>query len=245
MDFLLELVFEIVGGILEAIIESDSVPKWLRYTLLALLFAGILTLIILGIIHAPGVLLAIFLGLLAIALLGLFIYFVYRISRYGILRPARKEELPEVLKMYRSVIGKPGCNWSITYPNEITLQQDFRSGNLYVLRKGKKIIGAGSIVCKNELDDLKYWTCPENAREIARIVIAPDYQGKGYGKYLVQQLCSILGKSDCQGVHLLVSAQNNHAKSLYRESGFFSRGPIHRYDHDYYAFERKLPNGKK
>lgn len=240
MDFLLELVFELFGAVLESMLESITLPKWLRITLLVLLFGGILALIILGIIHAPQILLAVFLGILGLGLLGLFAFFVYRICRFGVLSQAKKENLKQILQLYRSVIGQPGCHWTIAYPNEATLHEDFRSGGLYVLRKGKTIIGAGSIVARNELDDLECWSNPQNAREIARIVIAPKYQGKGYGKYLVNQLCVILDRSKHSAVHLLVSDQNNHAKNLYRETGFFSRGPVHRYGHDYYAFERKL-----
>lgn len=240
MDDVLEAVFEIVIEILGEVIDSERLPKWLRITLLALLFGGILALIILGIFHAPEVLLAVFLGILGLGLLGLFVYLLCRFFRFGVLAPAKKEDLRQILQLYRSVLGQPGCHWTIAYPNEATLCEDFRSGGLYVLRKGKAIIGAGSIVAQNELDDLKCWSYPQNAREIARIVIAPKYQGKGYGKYLINQLCVILDRSGIHAVHLLVSVQNNHAKNLYREAGFFSRGPVHRYDHDYYAFERKL-----
>lgn len=244
MDFLLELVFEIFGAILEAVFESVTVPKWLKIILLVLLFGGILALIILGIIHAPEILLAIFLGVIALGLLGLFIFFVAKLCRYGTLRPAKKEELPEIMKLYRSVIGMPGCHWSIAYPNEATLHDDFRNGCLFVLKKGKKLIGAGSIVPRNELDDLSCWWYKENTREIARIVIVPKYQGKGYGKYLVNALCRKSG-NDCKAIHILVSDQNNHAKNLYRETGFFPRGPVDRYDHHYIAFERNTGNKVK
>lgn len=244
MEFLVELLLEIFGAILEAALESVHVSKRLKVFLLVLLFGGILTLIILGILYAPEVSLAIFLGILAIGLLGLFIFFVHRIFRYGFLLPAKQAELPEILQLYRSVIGTPGCHWTIAYPNEATLYDDFRNGCLFVLKKGKKILGAGSVVPANELDDLQCWWYKSNAREIARIVIAPKYQGKGYGKYLVNTLCRKLGH-DCEAVHILVSDQNNHAKNLYRKTGFFPRGSVERYDHHYIAFERSTGNKVK
>lgn len=240
MDFLLELIFEIVGAILEGIVESDRVPKWVRYTLLGTILLGLAALLCLGIYHATEVFLAIILGILALGLFALFVYFVYSIHRSGILRLAKKEELPEILKMYRSVIGKPGCNWSITYPNEVTLHEDFKTGNLYVLCRGRNIIGGGSIVPKNELDDLNCWYYREEPREIARIVIKPEYQGKGYGKHLVSKLCLKLRNVHCQVVHILVSKENHHALNLYRETGFSCKGECQRYDHTYYAYERKL-----
>lgn len=240
MDFLLEFLFEMLGAVWEAIIESDRVPKWVRYTLIAIPFVGLLTLIILGLIHATDVILSIILVLLAIGLMALFIFFVYNIWCNGILRPAKKEELPEILKMYRSVIGKPGCNWSISYPNEATLHEDFRTGNLYVLWRGSNMIGAGSIVPKNELDDLDLWQYHKDARELARIVIKPEFQSKGYGKHLVKKLCYKLNEKGHTAVHLLVSTENHHALNLYREAGFHCIGQCERYDHTYYAFEKKL-----
>lgn len=240
MDFLLELIFEIFGAILEGIIESDRVPKWVRYMLLGTIILGLVALLCLGIYHAAEVFLAIILGILALGLVALFVYFVYNIHRSGVLRQAKKEELPEILKMYRSVIGKPGCTWSVLYPNEVDLYKDFSTGNLYVLCKGKKMIGAGSIVPKNELDDLNCWYYREDPREIARLVIAPEYQSKGYGKHLVRKLCHRMEKMGCQAVHLLVSTENRHALNLYRETGFQNKGQCERYDHTYYAYERKL-----
>lgn len=240
MDLILEFIVGFFFEILGDIIASDRTPKWVRYSVLGLIVAGLLVPIILGIIYATEVFVIILLVLLGLGLVSLFIYFVYSIYCSGILRPAKKENLPEILQMYRSVIGKPGCNWSIAYPNEATLHEDFSTGNLYVLWRGSKMIGAGSIVPKNELDDLDVWQHREKVGEIARIVIKPEYQSKGYGKHLVKKLCYKLDNKGHTAVHLLVSTENHHALNLYREASFHCMGQCERYDHTYYAFEKKL-----
>lgn len=240
MDFLLEIIFEIIGGIWEAIIESDRVPKWVRYILMAIPILGLLTLVVVGIIRATEVMLVLFLIVLGIGLLVLYAFLVRNVWRSGILKKAKKEDLPEILRMYRSVIGKPCCTWSITYPNEATLYEDFRNNNLFVLWRGKKIIGAGSVVSRNELDDLDCWKFTVDTREIARIVIRSEYQGKGYGKHLVNKLCLRLERLGCKVVHILVAKENHHALNLYRECSFHCMGECHRFDHDFYAYERKL-----
>lgn len=240
MDCLIECFLELLGGVMEAICESIHLPKWLRITLLTVFLAGIAALLIFAVARLGFIVLQV---LLVLAGFGLVIYLCCLLCwnlRHGTLRKARKEDLQDVRKLYHSVIGKPGCNWSLLYPNEATLQEDFRTGNLYVLWKKRQIIGAASAVPDNELDDLSLWCYRENAREIARIVIAPQFQGKGHGKYLIRMLCKRMRKEGCRAVHLLASTQNRSAIALYRETGFFSRGPVHRYDHDYYAFERKL-----
>ena len=240
MEFLFELFGAILEGLLEWFLEEEKIPKWIRYSVLALLIGSVLALFIFALVKAGEWGLRIILGIVLIGLLGMIFYLLWKISRYGIFQSAKKEDLPEVLKLYRSVIGKPGCTWSITYPNEATLYEDFRAGRLFVLRQRKKLVGAGSIVPRNELDDLEYWDYTANAGEIARIVIRPELQSKGYGKHLVSKLCLRLEWSGCKVVHILVAKENHQALNLYREYGFHCKGECHRFDHDYYAYERKL-----
>lgn len=240
MDFLIELLCGILCCIWESMVESERIPKWGRYILLAIPFAGLTVLLVLGFIYDTEPFVRFFLVLLSIGLIGLLVYLIHHIHSSGILRTARKDDLPEILKMYRSVIGKNGCHWSISYPNEATLHEDFRTGNLYVLWRGSKMIGAGSIVPKNELDDLDCWYYHKNVAEIARIVIRPEYQSKGFGKHLVKKLCYKLNEKGYNAVHILVSTKNHHALNLYRETKFYCKGECQRYDHSYYAFERKL-----
>lgn len=240
MEFLFELLGAVLEAILEAFFEDETIPKWIRYGVLTLLLGGFLALIVVALIAAGDWGLRIFMGILAAGLLAMMGYVFWKIFRYGIFQPAKKEDLPEILALYRSVIGIPGCTWSIAYPNEATLYEDFSTGNLFVLRQRGRIVGAGSIVSRNELDDLDCWQHKENAGEIARIVIRRDRQSRGYGKFLVDMLCQRLRKQDRKAVHILVARENHHALNLYRESKFHNVGACHRYDHDFYAYERKL-----
>ena len=240
MEFFIELLAEILGSVIVEFFRHITIPKWLHWSIITIFILGAIALLILGIYRLGWVLLQAFLLIIGLALLVLIGYLIYRTCHYGILRQARNEDLSRIMQLYRSVIGHPGCNWSISYPNEANLYEDFHSQNLYVLCKGKKIIGAGSIVPQNELDDLSCWRYQENTREIARIVIAPAYQGKGHGKYMVRKLCSRMRSAGIQAVHLLVSTENYHAIRLYRNAGFFGRAQCKRYGNMYYALEKKL-----
>ena len=153
---------------------------------------------------------------------------------------ADKDALPKILSLYRSVVGTKGCTWDAFYPNEDTLLEDFEAGQLFVLRKGVQILGAGSIVPENELDDLEHWQVRKNAMELARIVIAPTFQGNGYGKLLVTKLCDHLARSGCKAVHLLVAQENIPAQRMYQGIGFQNRGTCHRYDIDFFVYEKEL-----
>lgn len=240
MEILIEILAEVFGEVLIESLRHVTLPKWLRWSLYVIFILGAIALLIFGFYHLGWILLQACLCVAALALLIMIGYTIYYICHHGTMRLAKKDQLPKILQMYRDVIGRPGCNWSISYPNEITLQEDFCSGNLYVLSKGRKIIGAGSIVPKNELDDLPCWHFPENAREIARIVIKPEFQSKGHGKHLARRLCIQARKSGAKAVHLLVSTENPHAIRLYRNIGFYGRVQCKRYGHTYYAFEKKL-----
>lgn len=240
MEFIIELLLEIIYGILETLTESNRIPKWLGYTLMFLPLGILVALIIRVILRADDIPTMVILGIIALVLIAIMVIPICSILCCGVLRTARKDDLPVILKMYRSVIGKNGCHWTVAYPNEATLQEDFQSGNLYVLWRGSKMIGAGSIVPKNELDDLNCWYYHKNVAEIARIVIKPEYQSKGFGKHLVKKLCYKLNEKGYNAVHILVSTKNHHALNLYRETKFYCKGECQRYDHSYYAFERKL-----
>lgn len=240
MDFVFEFFGEIIIGLLGDSITSERISKWVRCALASLLLLPLATLFGIGVVKADSLGLKILDGIMVLFFLVLYAFLIIGILRSGTLRLAKKEDLTEILKMYRSVIGKNGCNWSISYPNEATLHEDFRTENLYILWRGKKMIGAGSIVPKNELDDLDVWHHREKAGEIARIVIAPEYQSKGYGKHLVKKLCYKLDSKGHTAVHLLVSTENHHALNLYREAGFHCMGQCERYGHSYYAYEKKL-----
>jgi len=240
MDDILEFIFELVMEILGSVIESDRVPKPVRYILIAVIAIPLLTLLGFTLFKATDTAILVILTIIAVGLAALFIYLVIRINKSCVLTPAQKEALPQILKMYRSYIGTPGCTWNILYPNEAILYNDFLSGNLYVLRRGKHLIGAGAVADANQLDALDCWAQKENAGEIARIVIAKAYQGKGYGRQLIRKLCSRLEHNGCKAVRLLVSPENHRALSLYQKAGFQNKGKYFLYEHDYFAYEKKL-----
>lgn len=240
MDFVLEFVCELFFEMIGSTVESDHVPKALRYFLMGLLIIPILVLLGIGIFTEPQIGTKIVLSVIAAFFAVIFALWIFSINKHGCLHLAKKEDLPQILQLYRSVIGKPGCTWTVTYPNEATLYEDFEAKQLYVLRKNKAIIGAASVVAKNELDDLDCWQFRESVREIARVMIAPQQQGKGRGKYMIRQLCFRLARQECKAVHILVGAENYHAQNLYREVGFKIRGQCQRYDHTFYACEKEL-----
>ncbi len=157
------------------------------------------------------------------------------------LRKAIAIDLGHIKYMQRLVIGKNGCTWDENYPSDTIRYNDCAAECLYVLAEKYNTIGAVSVVPENELDDIECWEVKDGTqREIARLVIMPEYQGKGYSKVMLSQLFSLLAKEGCHAVHLLVAKSNEPAVNLYKSLGFNFLGECFRYENNFYICEKKL-----
>lgn len=154
------------------------------------------------------------------------------------LRKAKKSEVSIIKDMYRSVIGVNNSVWDEKYPNEVNAESDYNSGNLYVLENAGEIIGACSVESESEFKDLSCWKINDGSqKEISRIVISRDNQGKGFAKIMVKALIETLAESGCRAVHLLVAKSNLAAVKTYRRLEFEFKGECSAFGHDYYAAE--------
>ncbi len=154
-------------------------------------------------------------------------------------RCAIDEEKQIILSLYQKVIGDKFCVWDQYYPNIETIEADLQTKNLYVLLASNQIIGAISIVPTNELDDLKCWKY-ENAKEIARVVIARNYQGNNLSYLMVNNICDILKNKGYKGIHLAVEINNLPAYKTYFKAGFKIVGTNYMYGNSYYLMEKEI-----
>lgn len=157
------------------------------------------------------------------------------------LRPAQVGEAAQVQALYRSVLGTAGCVWDESYPTGENLQADLRSGGLFVLAGEEGVVGAVSVESDPELDDLPFWEDQSGgARELARVVIHPAWQGRGLAVGMLQELLSHLRAQGCSSVRLLAAVGNPAAVAVYRRLGFRFHGTCCRYELDFYACELLL-----
>ena len=158
-----------------------------------------------------------------------------------LMRKAEKEDIPEIAKLYRSVIGMPGCLWNEYYPSEVEICADIGAESLYLGVMEGELACAVSVVPENELDDESAWQIQgENVREVARIVVAPKYQGRGLAAEALKVVMEEMQSGGCRAVHLLVAKSNPAAISTYRKLGFRFLGECFRYGHDYFLCEKEL-----
>lgn len=157
-----------------------------------------------------------------------------------VFRPATRADADAVLKMYKSVIGTPLCVWTEDYPNEFEIESDLSAGTLYVLESDSEVIGAISIYPENEMDGFEVWSIRERAMEFGRVVIRPDYQGRGLSKLLVAGVTGVMRRNAARAIHISVAQKNIAAQKLYRSQGFDFVGETSMYGNDYYLAELPL-----
>lgn len=92
--------------------------------------------------------------------------YIYEIVQDTVKKIYPKYYLPEIVDMF--------CE----FHNEENIREDIRNGNVYVLLENNRIIGTGTI----------------NGNHIARVYVLPDFQGKGFGTFIMNQLEAEIGK---------------------------------------------------
>ena len=110
---------------------------------------------------------------------------------------ALKEDLSNVLSLYETVKKQKFCVWDDEYPTIENIEYDFNHECLYVLKEENKVIGAISVNYENELDELiDVWLYTKDVCEIARVVIDPNYQNKGLGEFMINEMCKLLREKE-------------------------------------------------
>jgi|GEM_PF-973101 len=148
---------------------------------------------------------------------------------------ATHDDIPEIVSLYRSLIGTPGCTWGEDYPNKETAEHDINNGWLYALKKQDRIVTVVSIGDFGELSDLK-WK-PKNPCELARIGVRPELQKQGIGTLLLQHCFEIAKNKGFDGIRILVAKTNTAALALYEKNGFERCGEVFRFGIDFYCYQ--------
>jgi Homocysteine/selenocysteine methylase (S-methylmethionine-dependent) len=145
------------------------------------------------------------------------------------------DDIPEIVRLYTSLVGTPGCTWDIDYPSKETAESDIKINSLYILKSDNKIIAVASIGAFDELNDLP-WE-PENPCELARIGVLPTMQKQGIGTVILQNVINVAKEKGFDGIRMLVSKTNPAALALYDKNGFEKCGEAFRFDIDFYCYQ--------
>ena len=155
-------------------------------------------------------------------------------------RMAVAEDHDAINGLYMSVKGRGFCIWNDEYPEEEDIDVDIAKGNLLVLTNGVEIVGALSIIDETEWDELGVWSVADHVALIARVCIAPAWQGHGLSAMLLQESERILISRGCKAIRLLVARTHLPAIKTYLNAGYEIMGRCSMYGHEYYACEKVL-----
>ena len=154
-------------------------------------------------------------------------------------RIAQKEDTSRVLTLYRDAKYNKFSVWDDSYPTITEIEHDLETDNLFVFTFDNIIVGAISIVPENEMDDLNCWT-NKNSKEIARVVVAKEYQGQGIAYKMVKNIEVVLQKRGCKAIHLSAAKINIPAYKTYIKAGFTLVGEADMYGSNYYLLEKEI-----
>ena len=149
---------------------------------------------------------------------------------------ANYNDIPEIIGIYHSLVGTPGCTWSLDYPNRETAEDDIKNDWLYTLKEHGKIIAAASAGKFDDWSHLQQWK-PNNPCELARIGVSPAFQKQGIGTIILRRIIAAMKEQGFDGMRFIVSKTNPAALALYDKNGFERCGETFVFDMDWYCYQ--------
>ncbi|MDR0325136.1 MAG: GNAT family N-acetyltransferase [Oscillospiraceae bacterium] len=156
---------------------------------------------------------------------------------------ASENDIPEIIGIYHSLIGTPGCTWNEYYPTEEIARSDIESGSLYILKEGAAIVAVAAAGPFDELGSLR-WS-PQNPCELARIGVVPALHRQGIGTMLLRKVMEAVKKRGFDGIIMLVSKSSPAALALYDRNGFERCGDAFMFGFDFYCYQMQFAPAAK
>ena len=148
----------------------------------------------------------------------------------------------EILVLYRSLIGQPGCTWCEEYPDEEIVAEDLHSGSLYCARENGSIVGAVSIEWRDEeVERFDCWSKEnEPAAYLSRVAVSRSAQGKGLAKEMMRRAMAEMKARGMKTACYLVSPGNEAAMRAYRALAFDFSGEADAFGQHWLCYEKRL-----
>lgn len=128
------------------------------------------------------------------------------------IRKSKKEDLKQIAEIFMAEFRKHPYNEKWTLRKALKkINEYFNEKLIFVLSEKEKI--AGFIIGQIELWDTG------NQGYIAEFVVSSDYQGKGYGKKLMNHFQDCLKKKGVEEIQLMSSLESEAFK-IYEKLGF-------------------------
>ena len=155
---------------------------------------------------------------------------------------AEEKDKEEILRLYKTQLGREFCPWDEIYPGEKEIEFDLSRDALFVMKDEKeKIIASISIDEDEAVEKLECWT-PElqPGKELSRLAVDPDYQNHGFAREMLQYGMQVLYSQGYKSVHFLVNGHNKKALRSYAALNFQTVGECELYDQPFLCYEKAL-----
>ena len=155
---------------------------------------------------------------------------------------AGQDEAGEILGIYQSLIGAPGCHWNQYYPDEEIVESDIERKALYAMKDGVRIIAVVTVCDLNPLDkDMGHLTWElENPCSLERLAVVPEFHRQGIGAIVLKKVIDLAKENGFDGIVMLVGKTSYPALGLYNKYGFEKCGETHMYGNDYYCLRMRF-----
>ena len=153
---------------------------------------------------------------------------------------ATKDDVSEIMDIYRSLVGTPGCTWNEHYPDTATVESDISSKSLYVLKMNDKIVAVAAASTGDFADLNDFEWAPKNPCLLARLAVKPSMHKRGIGTIILENTIKAVKENGHDGIVMLVSKVGIPAQALYEKHGFERCGETFMYGIDFYRYEIKF-----
>ena len=140
-------------------------------------------------------------------------------------RLAEKQDLIEIVKMYKEVVKNMNANglqiWDDSYPFAF-FESDIQNKQFYVLEEDSKIISAVAICDKHIGENVGKWENPNaKAFYLSRFAVNPDYLKQGIGSLMISKIKKVAKELGAKYLRLFVviinKGQSNFMKKMVLE----------------------------
>lgn len=158
-----------------------------------------------------------------------------------VIEKATAKDKDEILKLYKSQLGRKYCPWNEDYPSKETIDFDLSRDALLIMREEGKIIAAISVDDDEEVNNLKCWTSElQPGGELSRLAVSPDFQSKGLAKEMIEKGLEELKDRSYKSLHFLVNRHNLKALKCYSAFPFNKVGECEIYEQPMLCYEMEL-----
>ncbi|SDB23749.1 Acetyltransferase (GNAT) family protein [Pseudobutyrivibrio sp. YE44] len=154
---------------------------------------------------------------------------------------ATQADKNEILKLYKSQLGREYCPWNEYYPEMEEIDFDLSRDSLFVMKDDGKIIAAITIDDDEEVTSLPYWTdelLP--GAELSRLAVDTSLQGQGIAKEMVIYGMKEIKRRGFKSLHFLVNRNNVKALKCYSSFDFEKVGECEIFEQPMYCYEKAL-----